>query len=258
MSSLATRREPAIKGLWPVNPIAGAAMPPAVDWLIGHLANINSTGRPDETVVRHAFGISSWLLDVRFPRGGTYDLKGSIKEGFRVLPRKADRGLANELARLERAARSGSKARWIKAWAAVSPLCRHLAWHPAHPSVVKVQRQLEFGRLVGFRRPPLRHKMVGINGLLIGPRAADALPRIVEARSSLANTPADDRRGNQRNDAANALAAAIRLAVFDLTGRVGLTRDPVADIISGPLVELGAAVDTRFGTRVSWRLTEAK
>ena len=74
--------------------------------------------------MKHAFGINSRLLDLRVRGRGAYDLKGSIKSGFRVRPRSANRGLANELARLERAARSGSKARWIRAWAAVSPRCR--------------------------------------------------------------------------------------------------------------------------------------
>jgi hypothetical protein len=247
-----------MNGPWPVNPLAGAAVPPDIDWLIGRLAEINSTGRPDEMVVGHAFSISGCVLDLRARRGGTYDLKGDIKKGFRVRARPADRGLANELARLERAARSGSKARWIKAWAAVSPRCRHLVWHPARPPVVKVKRDLEFGRLVGFRRPSLRHKMVGIDGLLIGPRASDAVAGIVEARCSLANTPSDNRRGNLRNDAADTLAAAIRSAVFELTGRVGFTDDRVRDTRKGPLIELGTAIDARFGTRIGWRLTATK
>jgi hypothetical protein len=244
--------------LWSVNPLAGAAMPPDVDWLIGQLAKINSTGRPDESVVRHALSIRGWLLDLRVRGGGTFDLNGNIKKGFRVGPRRADRGLANELARLERAARSGSKGRWFKAWAAVSPQCRHLAWHPTPPPVVKINRQLKFGLLIGFRRPSLRHKLVGIDGVLIGPRASDVLAGIIEARGSLANIPADDRRGNQRNEAANALAAAIRSAVFELTGRVGYTDDRVQDTRSGPLVELGLAVDAHFGTRISWRLIATK
>lgn len=243
--------------LWRINPLFGTAVSPEVDWLIGSLANINSTSRPDETVVRHAFSIRGHLLELG-RGGGSYDLKGSIKKGFQVRPRSADRGLANELTRLERAARSGSKARWIKAWAAVSPRCRHLVWHPDRPPVVKVKRELKSGRLVGFRRPSLRHNMVGIDGLLIGPRASDALTGIVEARCSLANTPADHRRGNLRNDAANALAVAIRSAVLELTGRVGFTDDRVQDTRKGPLVELGAAIDARFGTRIGWRLTATK
>jgi hypothetical protein len=246
-----------MNGPWPVNPLAGAAVPPDVDWLIGSLAKINSTNRPDETVVRHAFSISGRLLDLRLRRGGTYDLKGSIKKGFRVRPRPPDGGLANELTRLERAARSGSKARWIKAWAAVSPRCRHLVWH-TRPPVVEVKRKLKCGRLVGFRRPSLRHNMVGIGGLLIGPRATEALAAIVQARRSLAAIPSNARRGNQRNDAADAFAVAIRSAVFDLTGRVGLTRDPVEDSYSGPLLELGAAIDAHFGTRIRWRLIATK
>jgi hypothetical protein len=244
--------------LWPINPLAGDIVSPDVDWLIRQLANIHSTDRPDETVVKHAFGINGRLLDLRVRGGGTYDLKGSIKKGFHIGPRRADRGLANELARLERAARSGSKGRWFKAWAAVSPRCRHLVWHPALPPVVKVNRKFNRGRVVGFRRPSLQLERVGIDGVLMGPRASDALAAIVEARCSLANTPADDRRGNQHNDAAHALAAAIRSAVFDLTGRVGFTRDPVEDTYSGPLVALGAAIDAHFGTRIGWRLTAPK
>ncbi|MGY4310992.1 hypothetical protein [Bradyrhizobium sp. JR3.5] len=244
--------------LWSINPLAGAAVPPDVDWLIGYLAKINSTGRPNETVVQHAFSVNSRLLDLRARGGGTYDLKGNIKKGFRVGPRLADRGLANELARLERAARSRSKGRWIKAWAAVSPRCRHLVWHPPRTPVIKVKRKLKFGLLVGFRRPSLRHKLVGIDGVLIGPPALDALAGIMEARCRLANTPADDRRGNQRNEAANGLAAAIRFAVFELTGRVGFTDDRVQDTCTGPLVALGAAVDAHFGTRIGWRLMASK
>jgi hypothetical protein len=242
---------------WPVNPLAGDEAPPDVDWLIGRLAKINSTNRPDETVVLHAFGISSCLLDLRVRGRGTYDLKGSIKSGFRLRPRFADRGLSNELARLERAARSGSKARWIRAWAAVSPRCRTLVWHPAPPPVIKREFD-ESGRLISFERAPLQEKIVGIAGVLIGPRPANVLAAIVEARRNLAATPPDDRRGNKRNDAADALAAAIRSAVFDLTGRVGFTRDPVEDAFSGPLVELGAAVDAHFGTCICWRLTASK
>ena len=170
--------------------------------------------------------INGRLLDLRVRGRGTYDLKGSIKRGFRVGPRSADRGLANELARLERAARSGSKARWIRAWAAVSPRCRDLVWHPAPPPVVKREFD-EGGRLISFERVALQEEMVGIDGVLIGPRPANVLAAIVEARRNLAATNRDDRRGNKRNDAADAIAATIRAAVFDLTGRIGFTRDPV-------------------------------
>jgi hypothetical protein len=94
--------------------------------------------------------------------------------------------------------------------------------------------------------------------VLIGPCATDALAAIIQARRSLAATSPDDRRGNKRNHEADALAAAIRSAVFDLTGRVGVTRDPVRDTYSGPLVNLGVAVDAHFGTRIRWRLTATK
>ena len=246
-----------MKAPWPFNTLAGDEVPPDVDWLIGRLANINSTSRPDATVVRHAFGISSRLLDLRVRGRGAYDLMGSIKSGFRVQPREANRGLANELTRLERAARSGSKARWIRAWAAVSPRCRTLVWHPTPPPVVKREFK-ESGRLISFERAPLQEKIVGVDGVLIGPRPANVLAAIVEARRNLAATDRDDRRGNKRNDAADATAATIRAAVFDLTGRVGFTRDPVKDTFSGPLVDLGAAFDAHFGTRICWRLTVAK
>jgi hypothetical protein len=229
-------------------------VPPDVDWLIRCLANINSTDRPDETIVRHAFDINSHLLNLRLRGRRTYFLKGSIKKGFRVETRSADRGLSNELARLERAARSGSKVRWIRAWAAVSPRCRTLVWPPP---VVKREFD-ESGRLISFERAELQEKIVGIDGVLMGPRPANVLAAIVEARRNLAATPPDDRRGNKPNDAADALAAAIRSAVFDLTGRVGFTRDPVEDTCLGPLVELGAAFDAHFGTRICWRLTVAK
>ena len=242
---------------WPVNPFAGDEVPPDVDWLIGRLAKINSTNRPDETVVRHAFAINSFLIDLRIRGRGTYGLKGSIKRGFRLGPRPADRGLAKELARLERAARSGSKARWIKAWAAVSMRCRAIVWHPAPPPVIKREFD-EGGRLISFERVALQEEMVGIDGVLLGPRPANVLAAIVEARRNLAATPPDDRRGNKRNDAADAIAATIRAAVFDLTGRIGFTRDPVDDTYSGPLVDLGAAFDAHFGTRICWRLTVAK
>ena len=238
--------------LWPINPLAGDTMSPDVDWLIRQLANIHSTDRPDEKSCKHAFGIYGRLLDLRVRGGGTFDLKGDIKKGFRIGPRRADRGLANELVRLERAARSGSQVRWIKAWAAVSPRSRDLVWRPTRPPVVK--RKFKNGQLVEFRRAAPRHKMVGIDGVLVGPRAGDAIAAIVEARRNLATTPRDDRRGNRCNDAADALATAIRAAVFDLAGRVGFTRDPVEDTDSGPLVELGAAFDTQFGTRICWRL----
>jgi hypothetical protein len=69
---------------WPVNSLAGDKVPPDVDWLIGHLANINSTDRPDKTVVQHAFDIQSCLILLRVRGRGAYDLKGSIKGGFRV------------------------------------------------------------------------------------------------------------------------------------------------------------------------------
>lgn len=246
-----------MKAPWPFNTLAGDEVPLDVDWLIGRLANINSTNRPDTTVVRHAFAINSRLLDLRVRGRGTYDLKGTIKSGFRVRPRLADRGLANELARLERAARSGSKVRRIRAWAAVSPRCRTLVWHPAPPPVIK-RKFHESGRLISFERAKMLDEMVGIDGVLVGPRAAGALAAIVEARRNLAGTDRDDRRGNKRNDAANALAAAIRAAVVDLTGRVGFTRDPVEDTHSGPLVELGAAFDEHFETRICWRLTATK
>lgn len=242
---------------WPVNPLAGDGVPPDVDWLSGHLASINITNQPNETVVSHAFGINSRLIDLRIPERGSHDLRGSIKKGFRVEPRAANRGLANELARLERAARSGSKGRWIRAWAAVSPHCRKLVWHPAPPPVIKREFD-KSGRRISFERAPLQEKMVGIDGVLIGPRPANVLAAIVAARRNLAATDRDDRRGNKRNDAADALAAAIRAAVLDLTGRVGFTRDPVRDTSSGPLVELGAAFDAHFGTRISWRLTVTK
>ena len=175
---------------------------------------------------------------------------------FKLYQRTADRGIANELARLERAARSGSKGRWIKAWAAASPRCRDLVWHPA-PPVIKLEFD-ENGRLIGFERAPILEEIVGIDEVLIGPRGAGALAAIVEARRNLAATNRDHRRGNKRNDAADALAAAIRSAVLDLSGRVGFTRNPVEDTYSGPLVELGAAVDAHFGTRICWRLTVAK
>jgi hypothetical protein len=242
---------------WPVNQLAGDEVPPDVDWLIGQLVNLNSTNLPDEVVVRHAFAINSRLTDLRIRGRGTYDLKGSIKRGFRVGPRPADRGLANELERLERAARSGSKARWIRAWAAVSRRCRDLVWRPALPPIITREFN-ETGRLISFQRAATQNKMVGIDGVLIGPRATDALAAIVEARRGLAATNRDDRRGNKRNDTADALAAAIRAAVFDLTGRVGFTRDPVEDAHSGPLVELGAAFDAHFETRIGWRLIATK
>jgi hypothetical protein len=245
-----------MKAPWPFNTLAGDEVPPDVDWLIGRLANI-STSRPDATVVRHAFGINSRLLDLRVRGRGTYDLRGSVKSGFRVRPRPADRGLANELVRLERAARSGSQARWIRAWAAVSPRCRALVWHPAPPPVINREFD-ESGRLIRFERAALQEEMVGIDGVLIGPRPTNVLLAIVEARRYLAATDRNKRRGNTRNDAADALAAAIRSAVFDLTGRAGFTRDPVKDTYSGPLVELGGAFDTQFGTRISWRLTATK
>jgi hypothetical protein len=242
---------------WPVNPLAGDKVSPDVDWLIGHLAKINSTNRPNEVVVKYASGISSCLLDLRVRGRGTYDLKGSIKGGFRVRPQTANRGRANELVRLERAARSGSKARWIRAWAAVSPCCRTLVWHPAPPPVIKREFD-ENGRLISFERAPLQEEIVGIDGVLIGPRPTNVLAAIVAARRNLAATDRDDRRGNKHNDAALALATAIRAAVFDLTGRVGFTRDPVEDTYSGPLVEFGADFDAQFGTRIWWRLTTTK
>ena len=95
-----------MKGRWPINPLAGAAVPPDVDWLIGSLAKINSTSRPDETVVRHAFSISGRLLDLRHRGGGTHDPKGSIKKRLPVRPRPTDRGHANEHTPLQRAART--------------------------------------------------------------------------------------------------------------------------------------------------------
>lgn len=246
-----------MKGLWPINPLAGAAVPPDVDWLIDSLAKINSTNRPDETVVRRAFTINGHLLNVRVRGSGSYDLIGSIKNGFRAEPRSADRGLANELARLERAARSGSKARWIRAWAAVSPGCRALVWQPAPPAVIKREFD-ESGRPIGFERAALQEEIIGIDGVLIGPRPANVLAAIVEAHRNLAARDRNQRRGNKLNDVADALAAAIRSAVFDLTGRVGFTRNPVEEINFGPLVELGAAFDAHFGTRICWRLTAKK
>ena len=243
--------------LWQINALAAGGVPPDIDWLIGQLVNINSTNRPAETVVKHAFGIYGRLTDLRLRGRRSYDLKGTIKTGFRLEPKLADRGVANELARLERAARSGSKARWIRAWAAVSPRCRHLVWHPTPPPIIK-QEFDESGRLISFQRAVMQEKIVGIDGVLMGPRAADALKAISQARRSLAAIPPDARRGNQRNDAADAFTVAIRSAVFDLTDRIGFTRDPVKDTYSGTLVELGAAVDAQFGTRIRWRLTAAK
>lgn len=242
---------------WPTSPLVGARMPPDIDWLIAYLAKINRTNRPIEVIVKHAFGIRGRLLDLRVRGRGTYCLQGNIKDGFRVEPKPADRGLANELARLERAARSGSNARWIKAWAAVSPRCRDLVWRPTPPRVIK-RKFDKSGRLTGFKRGPLQEEMIGIDGVLIGPRAVGALVAIVEARRSLAATNQDDRRGNKRNEAAVVLAAAMRSAVFELTGRVGFTRDPLEDSCSGPLVELGAAAAARFGIRIGWRLTATK
>jgi hypothetical protein len=249
------RRAVGVGSKWQINPLVGAKVPPDIDWLIAQLAKINSKNRLNKVVVEHAFGISGRLLHLRIRKRGTYKLHGKIKDGFRLEPKPADRGLANELSRLERAARSGSKARWIKAWAAVSPRCRDLVWHP--PPIIKREFD-ESGRLISFQRAAMQQKMVGIDGVLIGPRATDALAAIVQARRSLAATPPDDRRGNQRNDDADALAAAIRSAVFDLTGRAGVTRDPIRDTYSGPLVHLGAAVDAHFGTRICWRLTATK
>jgi hypothetical protein len=240
-----------------MNPLVGDWIPRDVDWLIGQLAKINSTNRPDETVVRHALGINGRLIDLRIRERGSHNLRGNIKKGFRVEPRAAKRGLANELARLERAAKSGSKGRWIRAWAAVSPRCRKLVWHPALPPVIKREFD-KSDRLISFERAAPQGEMVGIDGVLVGPRPANLLAAIVAARRNLAATDRDDRRGNKRNDAADALAAAIRCAVFDLTGRVGVTRDPVHDTYSGPLVELGAAFDARFRTRICWRLMATK
>ena len=251
------RRAADVGSKWQINPLVGAKVPHDVDWLITQLAKINSTNRPNKVVVEHAFGINGRLLHLRIRERGSYKLHGNIKDGFRLEPKPANRGPANELARLESAARSGSKARWIKAWAAVSPRCRNLVWHPAPPPIIKREFS-ESGRLISFQRADMQQKMVGIDGVLIGPCATDALAAIIQARRSLAATSPDDRRGNKRNHEADALAAAIRSAVFDLTGRVGVTRDPVRDTYSGPLVDLGVAVDAHFRTRICWRLTATK
>ena len=95
------RRAADVGSKWQINPLVGAKVPPDVDWLIAQLAKINSTNRPNKVVVEHAFGINGRLLHLRIRERGSYKLHGNIKDGFRLEPKPADRGPANELARLE-------------------------------------------------------------------------------------------------------------------------------------------------------------
>jgi hypothetical protein len=222
-------------------------VPPDVDWLINSLAVLNVTGQADAVIVRHARAILYLLTALRYRGRGAVKVAGSGKAGFEVTGRTtAAEGLAKQLARLERAARSGSLARWLKAWGATSLEARRLIWAPA--LVNDLPRRNIAGHRLADRRAP-----VGVGGHFIGPRPADALPVIVQARKELAAKPLNARRGNRLNREADELANVIKAAVLELAGRIGITFNPVTGKATGPLVEFGAAFDERFGTQINWR-----
>ena len=204
---------------------------PDIDWLINYLAQLNKTGRSEAIIVKHAFRIAfDWTM-LRFrEQRSPINLAGSIKYGFRPHLRSKTRvGLAKELKRLDRAARSGSLNRWLKAWAAATDECQRLVWRP----------------LVG-------KKPVGIQDLFICPRPSDAISAIAHARGDLASTPANDRRGNKSNSEAVALTRAMQAAVLDLTGRVGINRSWIHT--PGLLPDFGRAFDKRFNAGITPRL----
>jgi hypothetical protein len=223
-------------------------VPSEVNWLIDHLAKINSTGRSDDVLVQYACKIMYCVTALRFRGRGPVRVVGNTEDRFVVREAiVATGGLARQLLRLERAARSGSMARWMKAWAASSLACRRLVWRPDPPPFVR--------SATGIARGKLRN-IVGIDGVLIGPRPADALPAIISARRALTSRPPGERQGNKPNQEAAAVADALRSVVRDLTGRVGVTNDRIAGKTTGALVHFGAAFDDRFGTQISWRLIE--
>jgi hypothetical protein len=225
-------------------------VPPDLDWLINSLAVLNVTGQADAVIVGHARAILYLLVALRYRGRGAVKVDGSSKAGFKVTGRTtAAEGLAKQLARLERAARSGSLARWLKAWGATSLEARRLVWRAEYGPVARLPDQ------PGFTRARLKNAL-GVGGRFIGPRAADALLAIVQARKELAASPLNARRGNRQNQEADELAAAIKAAVLELTGRIGITFNPVTGKATGPLVDFGAAFDRHFDTQINWRLVD--
>ena len=244
------KARPKTKASWVTNALTGEEVSPDLDWLIDRLASLNPLAvkdRPD-VIARHAHQVYGSWLALRW-RGDTnaYKIKGEQRP--RAVRIDAKRGLANDLRRLRRAARSKSDKRWRAAWLGVSGKTRSL-FDPAPPSIVKRNQLDEAGRLVLIERADLdvsNLKQVRVRGLhALMPTAAAALPLIEGAIRKLG--PAADRRKRQSDDYFDEFVGAVCLAHRELTGAVGITWNTNAGKFDGVLVELGRDIVARFGT----------
>jgi hypothetical protein len=227
----------------------GEAVSPDFAWLIDRLAALNPPGAIDRPAVveYRAHQIRGyWLTWHR--RGDNAAIKITGRQRPYAVRVDADRGTANELKRLLRAAKDKSDKRWQTAWLGVSSKTHGLVWNPV-PPVTRREINSE-GTLVRFERADVgvSHRRVSVRGLeAIMPTRADALPLIEVALRKHEAIPAAERRKRQGDELADDICRAVAVAYRDLTGKAGITWNVVAEEYEGGLFDLAHGIEARFG-----------
>ena len=234
------------------NALTGEDVPPDLDWLINRLAALNPPAAKDHrrVVDYHAHQVRGYYLACRWrgDRGDYAAIKITGRERPYAERVPAHRGTENELKRLQRAAKGKSDRRWQTAWLGVSSKTHSLiGWPPLPPVITRVDST---GKLVRERADiDVSHRRVSVRGLhAIMPTRADAVPLIEAALAKLEAIPAAERRKRERDTHADDAVRAVAVAYCDLTGeRRGLFWDEMRGLYRGGLLDLGRAIEARFG-----------
>ena len=180
------------------------------NWLVA-LNPLASKDRP-AVVEYHAHQIRGHWLTYRY-RGDNAAIEIRGRQRPRAVRVGTERGTANELRRLLRAARGKSDKRWVTAWLGVSSKTHGLiGWKPwlPCPGFEIVVR----GKPAHFRADlAASHRRVSVRWLhAIMPTRADAVPRIAAALARLEAMPAAERRKRERDTLADDVVRAVRMA----------------------------------------------
>jgi hypothetical protein len=186
---------------WRLNPISGRTEPPKLDWLISYLWKLRTTGIAHEIVMRHAFQIYAWCDELRLQNDLTTHKIGEKPAGnFYATHGISKIGPAKELARLERAAKSGNFKQWLRAWAATPTRTIRLVYKGRRPEWA------------------LSFSASGGGYTVVAPRAVDALPSIRRSIKELRQVAVAKKRQRQIDPILSAATNAFVEAFREITG----------------------------------------
>jgi hypothetical protein len=238
---------------WPTDPKTRRRYPPDQYFLIRLLSDWSD----DRRLVDYHAGEILFVWNLLRIKGKSLKISGDSRKGYKAAWQPAENGLAKDLKRLERAARSRSLRVWLNACAGVSAKARRHV-EPIAPHVIERTTK-------GFRRAKLRDVVGFSTTKKIGSPSKDgdvvfdivvlksevALPLIQSAIGKLEEIPKSDRSKRRRDPLEEKVRLKVEKAFEELTGkRARRNIDPDSGRQIDKCHLFGRQIDRHFKTAI--------